>query len=129
MPILLVPQTAAATWRVFCALWSAREFHLVLRRTLFTSSGVSIFISLFFLARFFYLSATSPAGGGTTVCFFCFFLFLFHFRFVFFDIVFCLFPIGSLFHKMCMLACRIQYYDMTAHCPLLRLLHTRCAAT
>ena len=56
----LVPQTAAATWRVLCA-WFACDFPLVLSLTLFKSSGVFL---LFFPARSFQVSAKSPAGGA-----------------------------------------------------------------
>ena len=61
--ILLVPQTVAATWRVFCALacllFLLCYFPLVLCPTLFTSSGVFI---PFFPQRV--LFATYIACGG-----------------------------------------------------------------
>ena len=65
-------------------------FSLVLCLTLFTSSGVFV-IFLFFPARSFQVFATSPAGGGTTVCFFyflLFFTFVLFFRIIFFAFVF-----------------------------------------
>ena len=53
-------------------LWFACYFPLVLSYTLFPSSGVFLLYHFFQLVSFFIfqLSATSPAEGGTTVCFF-----------------------------------------------------------
>ena len=88
--MLLVPQTAAATWRVLCAL-VCLLFPLVLSLTLF-----QVVVVLFFLFFFFQLvlfkCLSHSLRGGTTVCYFylfifCFFL-LFLFRFVFFVFVF-----------------------------------------
>ena len=103
--MLLIPQTAAATRMVLCALgyplFSPCYFRLVLCPTLFRSGGVLLVFSQLFLFKCF---DSSPAGGGHGIFFSSSF---FHFFFFFFSsdlsslFSFCsLFPLVSLFHRM-----------------------------
>ena len=65
--MLLVPQTAAANWRVFCSLvcmlFSLMYFSLVFFLTLLPSSGVFV-IFCYFPGSLFEVFTTSPARGG-----------------------------------------------------------------
>ena len=105
-------------------LWFVCYFPLVLRLTLFTSSRVFLF--LFYPARYFQVSATSPAGGARQFvsCMFSFFFFSFDVSSLF--LLFLCFLLFLYFIECVCRACRIQYDDMALHCPLLLwLLHTR----
>ena len=123
--MLLVPQTAATTWRVpinsalVCLLFSLGSWsYSVYKEWCF-------FFFFFFSSSFFSSVCHIPCGqggGGTTVCFFQFFIILF--RLVFFDFVFFLCFLSFLYFIGCVCrACRIQYDGMALHSPLC-LLHT-----
>ena len=86
---------------------------------------VVVFSFFFFFFPSSFLSSVCDipcGGGGTSVCSFCFSFKLFLFRFVFFV----LFPLVSLFHRMCTscLPYPVRYDDMELHRSLLCLLHT-----
>ena len=104
---VLVQQTAAATWRVLCALvcpvCSPCYFPLILCPTLFTSSGVFLLFLIFFLSSSFSGVCHIAWGGDTTVCFLCFFpifFFFLLFRFVFFVLVFSRQFVSSIFSQL-----------------------------
>ena len=93
--MLLVPQTAAATWRVLVP-WFASYFPLVLSLTLFTSRDVFF---LFYFQLVFFKCLQYPLREGTTICFSCFFP-----SSSSRSICLCfysLFSFVSLFHRMC----------------------------
>ena len=112
----LVPQTAAATWRVLCAL-VCLLFSLGSFPNLFTSSG-AFNISSFFSSSFsfFQVFATSPARGGHDSLFLLFLFCICLFRFVLFALAFlCFFSLLCFIGCVCR-ACRIQCDEMAWHC-------------
>ena len=77
---------------------------MIFRLTLFTSSDLILFSFYFPSARYFQVSATSPAGGARQL-FLLFFCFLIYFLFQLVCLFFCFYTFysyGSLFHTMCM---------------------------
>ena len=98
--LVLVQQTAATTWRVFCycccccaSVWLS---HSLVIGWLYVGVGV-------YLARFFEVSATSPAGGARKFSF-LFFSIFFRYFLGFFCFLCC-----SVISVSC--ACRIQYHE------------------
>ncbi|MEP4804771.1 MAG: hypothetical protein ABJZ69_10200, partial [Hyphomicrobiales bacterium] len=63
LPMLNVPQTAAATWMMLFALVCLLFTMLVLSLTLFTSSGVFLFFPYFFTSSLFSGVCHIPYGG------------------------------------------------------------------
>ena len=128
--MLLVPQTAAATWRAFCTLacllLSLCYSPLVLCPTQFTSSGVFLLFFFFFQLVLFKCLPHRLRGQARQFVLSIFSLFSCLFRFVFVVLVFLLCFRSFLYFIECVCrACRIQYQDMALHFPLLCLLHTR----
>ena len=120
--MLLVPQTAAATWRVLCALFAC-YFHIFpwLLVLLFLQVVVVFFVLLFpRLVRFKCLPHLLRGGHDSFFSFFFFFCFFPFLRFVCFVVfLFCFVSFFSIFIECVCRACCIQYNDMTLHCPLL----------
>ena len=126
--MLLVPQTAAATWRVLralvCVLFSFFVFSLVLRLTLFTSSGVFV---LFFQLVLFKCLPHCLRGGHDSLFLLFFLIFLSFFSFslsICLHFLFVCFLSFLYFIECVCRACGLQYDDMALHCPLLCLLRT-----
>ena len=87
--------------------WFAFYFPLVLSLTLFTSGGVFL-LFLFFPARSFQMSATSPAGGHDSLFLLLFFFHFLFSRFFFLVFVFLCFLSFLYFIEYVCRACRIR---------------------
>ena len=136
--MLLVPQSAAATWRVVCAivcpcfpLGCVFPWFFVLLCYYF----FFLFFTFFSPSSFFSSVRHIARGGGTggeQFYFYCFYFFyIFHFVFFAF-LLFALFPFVSLYHRMCIscLSYLLKLYDdMTLHCPLLLWFMYNCYVT
>ena len=109
LAILLVPQTATASWVVLCALVCLllSLFHFPLWSFSLLCLQVVVFLFFIFPARYFHVFATSPAGGKGHDSLF---LPVFHFFLPFFLLICLLLYLSFLYfihiHCVCR-ACRI----------------------
>ena len=131
--MLLVPQIAASTWRVVCALVCLLFSPVFCLFLVFLCLQAVMFFFFFLLQLLIFKCLPHPLRGGHDSLFLLLFLFNSFFRFVFvvfFSSVFALFSFVSLFDRLCVFVSCLWYHSTwpcIAHC--LCLLHTRYVAT